>query len=67
MPVAPLEGVIEVSVGVGALAAVWCVAALAVATGQTVLRLFPIAVVRRVTCGVLLVLAGVAAYSAVAG
>jgi putative Ca2+/H+ antiporter (TMEM165/GDT1 family) len=54
-----------VSVGVGALLALWLVAALAVASGQTLLRIFPAVVVRRVTAVVLLVLAGVAAWSAV--
>jgi len=54
-----------VSVGVGALLALWLVAALAVASGQTLLRVFPAVVVRRVTAVVLLVLAGVAAWSAV--
>ncbi|HEV3451787.1 MAG TPA: TMEM165/GDT1 family protein [Acidimicrobiia bacterium] len=53
------------SVGVGALAALWCVAALAVASGQTLLRFFPVTTVRRITGVVLLVLAGVAAWSAV--
>ncbi|HEY6317894.1 MAG TPA: TMEM165/GDT1 family protein, partial [Acidimicrobiia bacterium] len=38
-----------VSVGVGALLALWLVAALAVASGQTLLRIFPAVVVRRVT------------------
>jgi len=54
------------SVGVGALLALWTVAALAVASGQTLLRVFPTAVVRRVTAVVLFVLAGVAAWSAIA-
>ena len=54
------------SVGVGALLAVWVVAALAVASGQTLLRVFPVVVVRRVTAAVLFVLAGVAAWSAIA-
>ncbi len=53
------------SVGVGALLALWLVAALAVASGQTLLRIFPTVIVRRVTAAVLLVLAGVAAWSAV--
>jgi len=53
------------SVGIGALLALWLVAALAVASGQTLLRIFPAVVVRRVTAVVLLVLAGVAAWSAV--
>ena len=52
------------SVGVGALAALWCVAALAVVSGQSLLRFFPIRAVRRVTGVVLLVLAGYAAWSA---
>jgi putative Ca2+/H+ antiporter (TMEM165/GDT1 family) len=54
------------SVGLGALLALWTVAALAVASGQTLLRLFPTVVVRRVTAIVLFVLAGVAAWSAIA-
>jgi len=54
------------SVGVGALLALWVVAALAVASGQTLLRVFPTAVVRRVTAVVLFVLAGVATWSAIA-
>jgi len=54
------------SVGVGALLALWTVAALAVASGQTLLRVFPTAVVRRVTAVVLFVLAGVATWSAIA-
>jgi len=54
------------SVGVGALLALWLVAALAVASGQTLLRVFPTAVVRRVTAVVLFVLAGIAAWSAFA-
>ena len=54
------------SVGVGALLALWTVAALAVASGQTLLRVFPTVVVRRVTAVVLFVLAGVAAWSAIA-
>jgi Ca2+/H+ antiporter, TMEM165/GDT1 family len=55
------------SVGLGALAALWCVAALAVASGQTLLRYFPTPVIRRITGVVLLVLAGVAAWSAAGG
>lgn len=53
------------SVGVGALLALWLVAALAVASGQTLLRFFPPVAVRRVTAVVLFVLAAVAAGSAV--
>jgi putative Ca2+/H+ antiporter (TMEM165/GDT1 family) len=53
-----------VSVAVGAVLALWTVAALAVVAGQGLLRYVPIRLVRWVTGGVLLVLAGVAAYSA---
>jgi Ca2+/H+ antiporter, TMEM165/GDT1 family len=55
------------SVGVGAVAALWCVALLAVVGGQGLLRIVPIRVVRRVTAVVLLVLAAVAAVSAITG
>jgi putative Ca2+/H+ antiporter (TMEM165/GDT1 family) len=53
------------SVGVGAVAALWTVALLAVLGGQGLLRVVPMAVVRKVTAAVLLVLAGVAMWSAV--
>jgi Ca2+/H+ antiporter, TMEM165/GDT1 family len=55
------------SVGFGAVLALWCVAALAVVSGQSLLRVFSIRVVRRVTGVVLLVLAGLAAWAAVSG
>jgi putative Ca2+/H+ antiporter (TMEM165/GDT1 family) len=54
------------SVAVGAVAALWTVAALAVVAGQGLLRYVPIKLVRWVTGTVLLVLAGIAAYAAVA-
>jgi len=54
------------SVAVGAVLALWTVAALAVVAGQGVLRYVPIRLVRWVTGAVLLVLAAVAAYSAFA-
>ena len=54
-----------ISVGVGATAALWTVALLAVAGGQGLLRVVPLKVVRRVTAGILLILAGVAVYTAV--
>lgn len=54
------------SVAVGAVAALWTVSALAVVAGQGLLRYVPIRLVRWVTGAVLLVLAGVAAYSAFA-
>ena len=52
------------SVGVGALLALWLVAALAVASGQTLLRFFPPVAVRRVTAVILLVLAGITGWAA---
>jgi Ca2+/H+ antiporter, TMEM165/GDT1 family len=55
------------SVGLGAVLALWCVAALAVASGQSLLRFVSISVIRRVTGVVLLVLAGVATWSAITG
>jgi len=53
------------SVGLGALLALWCVAALAVASGQSLLRLINIGTVRIVTAVVLFALAGWAAWEAV--
>ena len=53
------------SVGVGALAALWTVAALAVSSGQGLLRLVSIGTIRRVTGAGLLVLAGFTAWSAI--
>ena len=55
------------SVGVGAVAVLWTVAALAVIGGQSLLRLVPIVVVRRVTAAVLVVLAVIALVSATTG
>ncbi|HSO96694.1 MAG TPA: TMEM165/GDT1 family protein [Acidimicrobiia bacterium] len=55
------------SVGVGAVLALWCVAALAVAGGQRLLRVFSISLIRRVTGVVLLVLAGITAWAAING
>jgi Ca2+/H+ antiporter, TMEM165/GDT1 family len=55
------------SVGIGAVLALWCVAALAVASGQSLLRLVSISLIRRVTAVALLVLAGVAAWAAITG
>jgi putative Ca2+/H+ antiporter (TMEM165/GDT1 family) len=52
------------SVGVGAVAALWLVAALAVVGGQGLLRWVPVANVRKATAAVLVVLALVAAWSA---
>ena len=55
------------SVGLGALLALWSVAGLAVVSGQGLLRIFPMRAVRLFTAVVLLVLAGVAAASAIWG
>lgn len=52
------------SVGVGALLALWAVAALAVIGGQGLLKIINIATLRLVTAVVLFVLAGVAAWNA---
>ena len=52
------------SVGVGAVLALWTVAALAVVSGQSILRLINISTVRIITAVVLTGLAGWAAWSA---
>ena len=52
------------SVGMGAIAALWLVAALAVIGGQGLLRWVPVATVRKATAVVLVILALVAAWSA---
>ena len=53
-----------ISVGVGAVIALWVVAAIAVVSGQGVLRYVDIATVRRVTAVILVALAGWATWSA---
>jgi putative Ca2+/H+ antiporter (TMEM165/GDT1 family) len=53
------------SVGLGAVLALWAVAALAVTGGQRLLRLISIATLRRVTAVVLVILAAITAWSAV--
>ena len=52
------------SVGVGAVLALWAVAGLAVVSGQSLLRLINISTIRIVTAVVLVALAGWAAWSA---
>lgn len=54
-----------VSVAVGAVAALWAVAALAVIGGQGLLRFVNVATIRKITAGVLFILAAVAAFQAV--
>jgi putative Ca2+/H+ antiporter (TMEM165/GDT1 family) len=53
------------SVGVGAVLALWAVAAIAVLSGQTLLRFVRITTVRKVTAVILVALAAYSAYSAV--
>ena len=53
------------SVFVGAVAALWLVAALAVTSGQTLLRLFPLSKVRMVTAALLFVLGVISLWAAV--
>lgn len=52
------------SVGIGAVAALWSVAGIAVVAGQTLLRWVKVATVRKVTAVVLVALAGYAVWSA---
>ena len=52
------------SVALGAIAALWAVAALAVTSGQTVLRFFPLGRVRKLTAALLFVLGVISAWSA---
>ena len=53
------------SVAVGAVAALWLVAALAVGSGQTLLRFFPLSTVRRVTAVLLFILGVISLWAAV--
>jgi Ca2+/H+ antiporter, TMEM165/GDT1 family len=53
------------SVGVGAVLALWAVAAIAVLSGQTLLRYLNISTLRKITAGVLLVLTAYSAYLAI--
>jgi Ca2+/H+ antiporter, TMEM165/GDT1 family len=55
-----------ISVAVGAVLALWSVAALAVVGGRGLLRFVDIGTVRRITAAVLLILAAVAGWSAIA-
>jgi Ca2+/H+ antiporter, TMEM165/GDT1 family len=53
------------SVAVGAILALWAVAAIAVVSGQTILRFVNVATIRKVTAVVLVALAGYTAYLAI--
>jgi putative Ca2+/H+ antiporter (TMEM165/GDT1 family) len=55
------------SVAVGAVLALWAVAAVAVIFGQGLLRRLPVTIVRRVTGVILLALAAYSAYEAITG
>jgi putative Ca2+/H+ antiporter (TMEM165/GDT1 family) len=52
------------SVGIGATLALWAVAAVAVTSGQGLLRYVPLRLIRYVTAAILFLLAGLTAYSA---
>jgi Ca2+/H+ antiporter, TMEM165/GDT1 family len=52
------------SVGVGAVLALWAVAGIAVASGQTLLRFVNIATIRKVTAAILVALSAYTAWSA---
>jgi putative Ca2+/H+ antiporter (TMEM165/GDT1 family) len=53
-----------ISVAVGSVLALWTVAALAVASGQSLLRFINISAIRKVTAGILVGLAGYTAWTA---
>jgi putative Ca2+/H+ antiporter (TMEM165/GDT1 family) len=53
------------SVGVGATLALWAVAAIAVISGQTLLRFINVTTIRKITAAVLVALAGYTAYLAI--
>jgi putative Ca2+/H+ antiporter (TMEM165/GDT1 family) len=53
------------SVGLGAVLALWAVAAIAVVSGQTLLRFVNVATIRKITAVVLVALAAYSAYSAI--
>ena len=53
------------SVGVGAIAALWAVAALAIAGGRGLLKVMPLTWITRIAAGIMLVLAGISVAAAV--
>ncbi|HEY3882834.1 MAG TPA: TMEM165/GDT1 family protein [Trebonia sp.] len=55
------------SVGIGAVAGLWAVAALAIAGGRSLLKVVPITVITRVAAAIMLVLAAVGIVAAVRG
>ncbi|MBE7188217.1 TMEM165/GDT1 family protein [Jatrophihabitans endophyticus] len=55
------------SVGLGAVLALWVVAALAIVAGRTLLKILPVAVVARIAAVVMVVLAAYSIYTALRG
>ena len=53
------------SVGVGAVAALWAVAALAIVGGRSLLKVMPLTWITRIAAGIMLVLAGISVAAAV--
>lgn len=55
------------SVGVGAVLALWAVAAIGIVGGRTLMRYVPLKLITKVAAGVMLVLAGFSGYEAIRG
>ncbi|WP_328539024.1 TMEM165/GDT1 family protein [Streptomyces sp. NBC_00344] len=56
-----------VSVGIGAVLALWAVAGLGIVGGRTLMRRVPLKLITRIAAGLMLVLAGFSIYEAIAG
>ncbi|MEO3766459.1 TMEM165/GDT1 family protein [Streptomyces sp. B8F3] len=55
------------SVGIGAVLALWAVAAIGILGGRTLMRYVPLKLITKVAAGVMLVLAGFSIYEAISG
>ncbi|MEU2264321.1 TMEM165/GDT1 family protein [Streptomyces sp. NPDC019645] len=55
------------SVGLGAVLALWAVAALGIVGGRTLLKYVPLKLITKIAAGLMLVLAGLSLYEAIAG
>jgi putative Ca2+/H+ antiporter (TMEM165/GDT1 family) len=55
------------SVGIGAVLALWAVAAIGIVGGRTLMRYVPLKLITKVAAGVMLVLAGFSSYEAISG
>ncbi|MCZ7460518.1 TMEM165/GDT1 family protein [Streptomyces sp. WMMC940] len=55
------------SVGLGAVLALWAVAGLGIVGGRTLLRYVPLKLITKIAAGLMLVLAGLSLYEAIAG